>query len=620
MSSKMHAGISRWIGLFLAGVLLSACGAGVATEPKDPAGNKPPPTPTPVKLPSSTPVPSPVPVPGATPTPSPTPVQLPPPGTDTGLPSVVFVNPPDTAMGANLNAIVVTFSKALKINSVNSASFLVAGPQGLLNGTLSIKDDKIVTFKPNPSLEFGTHYDVKLTTEIQDSAGNFMGQDFVWGFNTGKQLALHSNGGHTCARLRSTGALKCWGANDLGQLGLGDTQSRGDTINEMGTKLLPVNLGIGRSVVQVVAGSGHTCARLDNLQVKCWGINTSGQLGLDSQVSKGAQLLDMGESLLAVNLGAGRYALELVAGFAHTCARLDNGRVKCWGSGLALGLGDAESRGDNPTGPTSPSEMGDALPYVVLGTNQQGKNLNAVALYAGAYHTCARLDEDAKVKCWGWNNDGQLGLGNTETHGTGPLQMGDYLPALDFGSYRFALQLSLGDAHSCAVLDNWNVKCWGLGIHGQLGLGSAASLGGSPQQMGNYLPVVNLGMNRTAPEISAGAEHTCARLDDGRTKCWGNNGAGQLGIGDANDRGTNPAEMGDILPFVNLGTDALGTPLHAVELVTGYSHSCARLDNAAIKCWGSNSSCQLGVGDTVLRGSLTSDMGNALPAVDLGGL
>lgn len=122
-----------------------------------------------------------------------------------------------------------------------------------------------------------------------------------------------------------------------------------------------------------------------------------------------------------------------------------------------------------------------------------------------------------------------------------------------------------------------------------------------------------MGQGRTAAEISSGTEHTCARLDDGRTKCWGANGTGELGIGDANNRGDGPGEMGNALPAINLGTG-----LQAVELVTGELHSCARLDNDAIKCWGFNSAGQLGIGDAVARGALASDMGDALPAVNLG--
>ncbi len=614
MGTRTRLVFLRWGSLLIVAFALSACGAGVATEPKDPAGGKALPTPTPVKTSPSTPTPTPVSKP--TPTPAPTP----PPGPDTTRPTVSSVNPPDTAMGANLNAIIAIFYKALKIDSATSSSFVVGGPQGPVSGTLLVnKDGKTVIFTPSTPLEFGTRYTAKLTTEIQDVAGNFMGQDFIWHFNTGKQLALHSYGNHTCARLRN-GMLKCWGYNEFGQLGQGDTQNRGDTLNEMGTKLLPVNLGIGRSVVQVVAGTDHTCARLDNLQVKCWGENVRGQLGIDSQVRRGIVPEDMGEGNAAippVNLGTGRYALELVAGFGYTCARLDNGGVKCWGNGLALGLGGSESRGDDT--PPNPSEMGDALPYLDLGTNRK-----ALTLYAGWLHTCARLIDTSRpydtpvTKCWGQNPHGQLGLGNTESLGSTPSQMGNNLPVVDLGSFRFAQQLSLGEAHTCAVLDSGNVKCWGRGNRGQLGQGSTVSLGNALQQMGNDLPMVDLGTNRIALEISAGAEHTCARLDDGSTKCWGSNSAGQLGIGAADDRGDNPAEMGDLLPAVNFGRDNLGAPLQAVELVSGYAHNCAKLDNNAIKCWGSNTSGRLGVGDTLSRGSLPSEMGDALQAVDLG--
>ena len=606
MDRNTRCNFLRCSGLMVVGLILSACSAGVGSEPKDPAGEKALPTPSPAPSsatpPTSAPTPTPIPIPIPIPTPTPTPTPTPLPGQPGATsPTVNFVNPPDTAMGANLNAIVATFSEALKPDSANSSTFVVGGPQGLVGGTVSISSNgKTLTFKPNTPLAFGARYEAKLTTEIQDVAGNFLAADYVWRFNTGKQLALGSYGNHTCARL-PTGALKCWGYNEFGQLGQGDTQNRGDTLNDMGTKLFPVNLGIGRSAVQVAAGVDHTCARLDNLQVKCWGDNSYGQLGIGNSVGSSIRIGDvideMGEQLKAVDLGAGRSALELVAGFSYTCARLDNGGVKCWGNGLGLiaPLGDG------------PNEMGDFLPYIALGTNRK-----AVALYAGWAHVCARLD-DGTVKCWGRNNDGQLGLGGTAPRGAALSEMGDNLPVLDFGAFRTALHLSLGEAHTCAVLDNWSVKCWGRGTRGQLGQGGTSSFGNVPGQMGNNLPVVDIGMNRTALEISAGSEHTCARLDDGSTKCWGFNGTGQLGIGDADSRGDGLGEMGDVLPAVNLGIS-----LHAMELVTGQSHSCARLDNNAIKCWGYNSAGQLGVGDIVTRGLMASDLGDALQAVDLG--
>jgi alpha-tubulin suppressor-like RCC1 family protein len=72
--------------------------------------------------------------------------------------------------------------------------------------------------------------------------------------------------------------------------------------------------------------------------------------------------------------------------------------------------------------------------------------------------------------------------------------------------------------------------------------------------MGDDLPVVDLGTGRTAKMISAGGEHTCALLDDDSVKCWGRNQYGQLGLGDTSNRGDGPGEMGDNLPVVDLGT------------------------------------------------------------------
>ena len=92
---------------------------------------------------------------------------------------------------------------------------------------------------------------------------------------------------HTCALLFPTpmnvglraGAVKCWGANDRGQLGLGDQEARGDGANEMGRALPYVDLGAGRAVVSLVAGGDTTCALLETGDMKCWGANTWGQLG-----------------------------------------------------------------------------------------------------------------------------------------------------------------------------------------------------------------------------------------------------------------------------------------------------------------------------------------------------
>ncbi len=91
---------------------------------------------------------------------------------------------------------------------------------------------------------------------------------------------------HSCALFKS-GVVKCWGNNDVGQLGLGDARHRGDALNDMGDALPPVNLS--RAAKAIAAGGNHTCALLDDNTVKCWGDNFGGQLGLGDTLNRGRQ-------------------------------------------------------------------------------------------------------------------------------------------------------------------------------------------------------------------------------------------------------------------------------------------------------------------------------------------
>ncbi|NDA77286.1 MAG: hypothetical protein EBY07_05690, partial [Actinobacteria bacterium] len=142
--------------------------------------------------------------------------------------------------------------------------------------------------------------------------------------------------------------------------------------------------------------------------------------------------------------------------------------------------------------------MGDNLPTVNLGTGR-----TATAVSVGGVHVCAILD-NSSVKCWGYNggsspqNGGELGLGDTANRGDGPNEMGDNLPTVDLGTGRTAISISAGAAHTCVVLDNNKVKCWGLNFAGQLGLGDTANRGDAANEMGDNLPTVDLGTGRTA--------------------------------------------------------------------------------------------------------------------------
>lgn len=154
------------------------------------------------------------------------------------------------------------------------------------------------------------------------------------------------------------------------------------------------------------------------------------------------------------------------------------------------------------------------------------------------------------------------------------------LPALNLGAGRTAKTVALGGDHGCAILDNGALKCWGSNAAGELGLGDGRDRGLDLNDMGDNLPAVDLGTGRTATLIVAGELHTCALLDDSSVKCWGDNSWGQLGQGDHWGRGLHAGEMGDHLPAVDLG------PHGARFLAATTDSTCALLDDDSLRCWG----------------------------------
>lgn len=406
---------------------------------------------------------------------------------------------------------------------------------------------------------------------------------------------------HACALL-TDGNVKCWGDNAYGQLGLGDTDWRGDHANEMGDLLPTVDLDAPDAVTQIAAGAQHTCALLYKGVVKCWGDNQYGQLGLGDEEPRGDGPGEMGSALPAVWLSSTYTATQIVAGGAHTCALLGDGSVKCWGlndSGQ-LGQGTSFNRGDDAL------EMGTYLTAVSLGIGR-----TAVQLAAGLSHTCALLDDDT-VKCWGNNAFGQLGQGSQFNRGDDQLETGSYLSAIQLGTGRTARSIAAGYQHTCALLDDDSVKCWGQNDFGQLGLGDEADRGDEPGEMGNALPAIGFGLVLDPPsKIAAGGYHTCALLGT-NLRCWGMGTSGQLGLGDSADRGDDAGEMGSSL-IVDLSSTR-----DPVQIAAGWQFTCARFGNNRIKCWGSNVNGQLGLGDPTMRGTDPGDMGDALPQIDLG--
>ncbi|MEC7261909.1 MAG: hypothetical protein VXV71_05705, partial [Candidatus Thermoplasmatota archaeon] len=149
-------------------------------------------------------------------------------------------------------------------------------------------------------------------------------------------------------------------------------------------------------------------------------------------------------------------------------------------------------------------------------TSSLGTGRTAVAISSGKLHTCAILD-DGSVSCWGRGFIGALGNGGT-SDATTPT------PTSSLGTGRTAVAISSGELHTCAILDDGSVSCWGYGGNGQLGNG------GTSDAL-TPMPTSNLRIGRTAAAISSGYRHTCAILDDGSVSCWGEGSDGQLGNG-----------------------------------------------------------------------------------------
>jgi serine/threonine protein kinase/alpha-tubulin suppressor-like RCC1 family protein len=398
---------------------------------------------------------------------------------------------------------------------------------------------------------------------------------------------------HTCA-LRADGKFRCWGANFDGELGLGHTRKLGD--NEAINLVEPVDLGA--AVHQIVAvgdrQASFTCALVDDgtrledddvledgskigHKVRCWGANEHGQLGYGH-----TRRLGDDESLAGLpDIAVGADATQIAAGASqfgsHVCALLDDESLRCWGSAKfgKLGYGHTNIIGD------------DELPSSV-GKVAVGAKIGAIA--AGKYNTCAIL-EDRSLRCWGWNGAGQLGLGHTRDIGD------DEIPAsvdpIDVGGP--VEHVSVGRRHVCALLESKKVRCWGWNNRGQLGLGHTEPIG-DDETPASVDPVELTG---PAKMVVAGSLHSCAILEDGRVQCWGDNKFGQLGYGHTNAVGdkASPKTMGTVY----LGRPATSITVgsyHTCAVLGGGDEATGADERGQVRCWGYNDHGQLGYGHT----------------------
>ncbi len=335
-------------------------------------------------------------------------------------------------------------------------------------------------------------------------------------------LALGSD--HSCATRASDGQLRCWGANTTGQLGDGTV---------MGRRVATPIFGAPTGVSMIAAGVGHSCA-LTASGLSCWGDGTSGQLGDGS----------MGARATPGPVSGAITPSWLATGHAHTCV-VASGAVRCWGDNASGQLGDGTGTTRNVPTPTL------ALPAVATQVEARGD------------WSCAVL-ADGRLACWGDDRSGQLGVDI-------PTTMYSRTPLVVSGLDN-VVEVAMGSSHGCARRGDGVVLCWGRGSNGQLGDGSTGATV-------HLVPAPTSAMPPAA-EIAAAGDHTCARTVAGEVYCWGDNFSGACG------------QDGFVTPTIRAPARVAGIS-GALEIAMGDSHTCARVA-AGIVCWGDNPSGQLG--------------------------
>jgi alpha-tubulin suppressor-like RCC1 family protein len=290
------------------------------------------------------------------------------------------------------------------------------------------------------------------------------------------------------------------------------------------------------TLVEIKAGERHTCALTAAGGVKCWGFNHDGQVGDGTGQDRGSPVDVKG-------LGTGVKAIA--AGWRHTCALTEDGRVQCWGNNHdgQIGDGTGEDR---------------KAPEDVVGLMTK-----AVAIATGERHTCA-VTSAGGVKCWGNNHDGELGDGTRNDHVT---------PVDVVGLNEKVVRIATGWRHTCVLTASGGVKCWGNNHDGQLG---------DATETDRLTPVDVVGLSSGVKAIAARWRHTCALTTEGGVKCWGGNHSGQLGDGTRTDR--------------NKPVDVVNLTGGVQAIAAGWRHICALTVEARVKCWGNNHDGQLGDG------------------------
>jgi len=335
---------------------------------------------------------------------------------------------------------------------------------------------------------------------------------------------------HSCA-VTTAGGVKCWGGDDDNQLGNG-------TAGPSSTPVDVTGLTSGVATVASAPWGFHTCAVTTSGGVRCWGLNSTGQLGNGTTAPSTT-------AVAVPSLTSGITAVATTNG--SSCALTTAGGVKCWGRNAEGQLG----RG-NTAGSLTPVDV-------------TGLTSGVTAISGGYKHMCA-LTTAGGAKCWGLNSTGQVGNGTTVDATT---------PTDVTGLTSGVASIVVGDRTTCAVTTTGAARCWGWNAFGQVGNGTTVNA---------TTPVNVTGLSSGVASIAPGSQHTCALSNSGDVKCWGGNADGQVGNGTNNSAPTP--------------VDVSGLPSGVSSITAGTWHSCALTSSGAVTCWGGNFSGQLGRGTT----------------------
>jgi alpha-tubulin suppressor-like RCC1 family protein len=305
---------------------------------------------------------------------------------------------------------------------------------------------------------------------------------------------------HACAIV--SGQVRCWGSNDSGQLGQATPASSA-------TPLVAV-AGLS-GVTSVAVGDKHSCA-LTASGVFCWGANGSGQLGDPTAGTPS------GPTPVAVS--GTTSATSLSSGLLDNCVTIGDS-VSCWGGDLHGQLGNAKT----------------GAAFALSPVTFKGGNTSNPVLGSGEAHNCATVN--SALQCWGAGTSGQLGT-NTAADSPAPGKVGLFAPGLFTAGGSHTCAVTAGGGGVSGDDDpslSAGLYCWGSNANGQLGSGATSSTT-VRQPAGN---AVSLGHSVAA--LAAGSSHTCALLDQGFLSCWGANDKGQVGTGAVSGSVPSPGQV-----------------------------------------------------------------------------